>query len=250
LYPAVLPLALVHSLVAVSLLAVLLVWQQRALQVQELPPRVQRAEQDHKSLRLRGRQRELAPDGHPKVQALVQALVQAVAQMVVVPRGLAPRAAQPIAQVIPQTHHLSVQVLAGRLHPFGVKVQVKKRPGPAVATPYPPKMVLTYRRVLVGPLKDRLEQFPILPPRQASARLIRLNNRHLALWLNPQVRHLKRAMRVLDQARSRPVLPRPAITVFRRTARKTKPEGPGPSTPILPPIPRASFYPQTKTRAH
>jgi hypothetical protein len=129
----VLPLVLVHSLWAGSLLAVLQVWQRRALQVLVLQLRGRQVAQDHKLPRRRGRQRELAPDVHPKVQA--------VAQMVGVLPDLVLRAARPIAQVILQTHQLSVQVLAARLHPFGVRIQVKKRPGPAMATRHPPKVV-------------------------------------------------------------------------------------------------------------
>ena len=107
---------LAHSLSAGWLSAVLRVWQLQALQAPEQQLQGQQTGQDHKLLRRRGLQLARAQDAHHKILA--------VAQTVLVLPGLAQRVAHPPAQVTRQAHHLALQVIAARLHPFGVKIQV------------------------------------------------------------------------------------------------------------------------------
>lgn len=209
---AVLPLEPAHSLSAGSLLAVLLAWQRLALREQELPLGVQRAEQDHKSPHLRGRQLEQAPDVHHKILA--------EAQTVLVLPGLAQRVAHPPAQVTRQTHHLSVQVMAARLHPFGVKTQVKTRQFPAKTARHTPKGVKSYHPVRSEHLK--------LP-----RHLLHLNGRQVPikapLRSNPpqalRLKHPNQGPLAQLQALSR-ALARPAITAFRPILHKPMPEDP------------------------
>jgi hypothetical protein len=212
------PSALEHSRSAGWLLGVPQAWQPPALQVLVPQPRVQRAAQDHKLLRLLGPQLARVLAVHPKVQALAQA----VARIVAVRPGLAQRAAHPTAQVIRQAQDLRVQVLAARLHPLGVKIQVKKRLFPAMATRHTPKGVKTYHPVRSKHLK--LPRKHLLHPkaRQVPIKAPTRSHPHQA----PRLKQPNQGPLVQLQALSRPIAQH-VIIAFQPIIRKVMREGPG-----------------------
>jgi hypothetical protein len=217
LYPEALPLALALLRLEGSLLAVLQVWQRQELREQEPPARVQRAEQDHKSPHPRGLQLVRVLADHPKVQAVARAVTQEVQALL----DLVQRAAYPIARVIRQAQDRRVQVLAAQLHPLGVKIQVKKRLIPAMATRHTPKGVKTYHPVRSKHLK--LPRKHLLHPkaRQVPIKAPTRSHPHQALRL----KHPNQGPLAQLQALSRP-LAQPAITAFRPILHKPMPEDP------------------------
>jgi hypothetical protein len=181
------------------------------LQAPVLQLQGQQAGQDHKSLHLRGLQLERVLADHPKVQA--------VAQMVLVLPDLVLRAAQPIAPAIRQARDLPIQVMAARLHPFGVKTQVKTRLFRVMTARHTPKR--THHRVLAEHLKLTRKHLLHLNGRQVPIKAPHRSNPHQALRL----KHPNQGPLAQLQALSRPVARR-AITVFRPIISKVMGDGP------------------------